>query len=581
MSDIDLTKLTDAQLGALKMAGGDLTKLPDAMLMSLKESQSPKAEPGMVDKALDKVNTGVNWAGTQLTKGFNTLLGLPADVQGLGNAGAKMALEAVLGPGKAKQPMTNTMPGAADLNKAVFQGLGVPEVNAADNPALTLTKPFGLDAKINLGSMLDAGAQAIPSMLSGGPVTAIPGFFGGVGSDAAGQATAGTPYEIPARIAGGVAGYKLGQRGVTPLPSNLTPQQQQNVEVARELGIPMTVGQETGRGRRIESVVGRFPTSEGRMSSFSDQQRRAINQKALQTTGTAGDRVDPGTINSGFDRLGQEFSRLSQGRTIELRPDFYNRVGRSVADYTENTLPSDVSRAVTRRWNDIQSIPPAGGSPYPAITSEQYQEFRRSISTAAADATDPAVRRTLREMRTALDDAMESSLPAADAEAWRTARTQYGNLKTVSKAAASGTQDSRSAGDLSPGALTSAVRQSRGTDQFARGQTPLNDLARVADYLADTRPNSGTPERLAMQAAITGTPITAGYALGGVPGAVTAGVGMMAPNVVARAMTGTGGFGWLRDYLANQATRDQLGLKSVPFALLPGASNTPRLENRR
>ena len=92
-----------------------------------------------------------------------------------------------------------------------------------------------------------------------------------------------------------------------------------------------------------------------------------------------------------------------------------------------------------------------------------------------------------------------------------------------------------------------------------------------------------------MQTMISGG---AGLGAAGVAGAGATGVlnpavalpiaaGMAAPNIMARAMTGTGGFGWLRDYLANQATRDQLGLKSVPFALLPGASNTPRLENRR
>lgn len=575
MSDIDLTKLTDAQLGALKMVGGDLTKLPDAMLMSLKESQGPKAEPGMVDKALDKVNTGVNWAGTQLTKGVNTLLGLPADVQGLGNAGAKMVLEAVLGPGQAKRPMTNTMPGAADLNKLVFQGLGVPEVNAADNPALTLNKPFGLDAKVNLGSMLDAGAQAIPSMLSGGMATAVPGFVGGVGSDAAGQAAAGTPYEIPARIAGGVAGYKVGQRAVTPLPANLTDEQQRLVNITRDAGIPMTVGQETGRGRAIESALSRFPTSQGRMADFSDLQNTGINNVALQQAGAIGDRLDPTTMNRVIRETSDAFNAArNNSGNVRLNGDFFRSLEQTVGRYLENTPAAAQTPAIANRAADFVN---AGRE----LTGTQYQEFRRTLNDAAQNVGDVGARRALQGMRNALDDAMEASLPAAQAEAWRNVRQHWANLKILTRAAAGGTADSRNAGNLSPSALSMALRQRQGADRFSSTEGGMNDIARLASYLADTRPNSGTPQTLAMQSMFAGGPVGAGYAVGGVPGAL-AGAGIAAtPNVMARAMTGTGGFGWLRDYLANQATRDQLGLRSVPFALLPGASNTPRLENRR
>ncbi len=91
---------------------------------------------------------------------------------------------------------------------------------------------------------------------------------------------------------------------------------------------------------------------------------------------------------------------------------------------------------------------------------------------------------------------------------------------------------------------------------------------------------------------MTGGPIGAGFALGGVPGAAIAGGAMAAPNVMARAMTGQGWAtpaGWalplpasvLRKYLANQATTPQLGMRGVPFALAPGIATMPRLENRQ
>lgn len=575
--DLDLTKLTDAQLGALKMVGGDLTKLPDAMLLSMQESQSAKpAEKGTVDSALEKLNTGINWAGTQLTKGVTGLAGLPTAVQELGNAGTKAVLEKVLGPGRAASPMTNAMPSAADFNNSIFKGLGVPEVNAADNPALTLNKPFGIDGKVNVGSMLDAGVQAIPSMLSGGVSTAVPGFVGGAASDAAGQATAGTPWEIPARIAAGVGGYKVGQRAVTPLPANLSAEEARLVELAKDKGIPLTVGQETGRGRGVESALSRFPTSQGRMADFADKQNLGVNKAALAEAGAVGDRLDPTTMNRVIKGASNDFEAAKNASgNVDLTPTFFRDLNKTLTAYLDNTPAGAQVPAVGKRAADFVN------QPGHTLTGQQYQEFRRTLNDAAASITDVGASRALQGMRSALDDAMAASLPADQAAAWNEVRKNWANLKILTKASASGTVDSRNAGNLSPSSLSMALRSRQGADRFSSTEGGLNDVARVASYLSDTRPNSGTPATLGMQSMFAGGPVGAGYLAGGLPGAA-AGAGVAAlPNVAARAMTGSQGFGWLRNYLANQATTDQLGLKGIPFGLLPGISTMPRLENRK
>jgi hypothetical protein len=563
-----------------------------------------KPESGTFSNAAEKVNTGVNWLGTQLTKGVTGVLGAPSALGELGRQAAGYLGEKVGVPeaGRAagavfKNMMTfgGVTPTTEGLNRAVFKEAGVPEVNAADNPNLMLKNPLGLGRDINAGAVLDAGVQAIPGMMmlpgaaqvAGGAraaSVAVPAVAGGSASELAGQYAKDTPYEIPARLAGGLAGAMAGSRAVTPLPANLTPEQARNVAAARDLGIPMTVGQETGRFRGVESALSRFPTSRYLMMDAGDRQRQAINTAALARTGTQGNRVDPGTIDDAFTRLSGEFDQLTQGQNVQLRPDFYNRVGRAAAEYTQNALPSDISPAVTRRLNDFWNLRPAQGQAFPELTSRQYQEFRRSVSTAAADAGDPAVRRVLRDMRGALDEAMEASLPADRAEAWRTAREHWGNLKTLSAASAAGTQESRAAGNLSPGALTSAVRRSRGTDNFARGNSPMDDISRVGDYLADTIPNSGTPQTAMMQTMLTGGPLAGAYAVGGIPAAALVGASMAAPNLLARAMAGTRGTGWLRDYLANQTMANaypQVGNQRLAGILARGAVPTvPRLENR-
>lgn len=594
MSDLDLTKLTDAQLGALKMVGGDLTKLPDKMLADMSAAQKG-SEPSTASKVMGGVNTVVNTIGTGLTKGVTQALGTPDLVGELGKRGAEWIGAKVGAPEtgkniggafKANMTLGGLMPTTEGLNKSIFNGLGVPEVNAGDNPALTLHKPLGLPGDVNLGKMLDMGLQAIPSALAGGPSAAIPGFIGGATSEAAGQATAGTPYEIPARFIGGFGGYKAGQRIATPLPANLTAEEARLVQLAKDKDIPLSVGQETGRGRGVESALARFPTSQGKMAAFADEQNTAINKDALKSVGATGERLDPTTMNSVIKNASNEFeaAKNSSGN-VKLDKGFFQDLNKTITGYLDNTPAAAQTPSVTKRAADFVN------QPGHTLTGEQYQEFRRTLNDASQSVTDVGASRALRGMRNALDDAMGASLPADQAQAWKDVRRNWANLKVLTKAAAGGTVDSRTAGNLSPSALSMALRSQQGADRFSSTTGGLNDTARLAAYLADTRPNSGTPSTMAMQSMITGTPVAAGALAGGLPGAAIAGGAMAAPNILARAMTGQGfatplgalaplPADWLRKYLANQAQAPQMGVFGTPLALAPGVT-TMRLEDRR
>lgn len=536
--------------------------------------------PSAAAKVGAAINTGVDWAGTQLWKGTNALLGAPADLSNLGQRGMHYLFEKAVGPAPAIPAHENVMPGSADLNNLVFGTLGQKEVNAGDNPALTLTDPLGIPGKVNVGKMLDAGMQAVPGAIAL-KAAAIPSMVGGATSEAAGQATEGSPWEIPARIAAGVLGYRAGQKVQTPLPASLTDEQARLVQLAKDKGIPLTVGQETGRGRGVESAIARFPTSQGRMAAFADEQNQAINRDALSQAGATGERLDPTTMNRVVREASNDFEAAKNASgNVDLTPNFFRDLNKTITSYLDNTPAAAQTPSVMKRAADFVS------QPGHTLTGEQYQEFRRTLNEAAQSVGDVGARRALQGMRNALDDAMTASLPADQAAAWREVRKNWTNLKILTKAAAGGTADSRNAGNLSPSALSTALRARQGVDRFASTEGGLNDTARLASYLADTRPNSGTPQTLAMQSMLTGGPVAGGYAFGGVPGALAAGAGMVAPNLVARAMTGTGGAGWLRNYLANQSQADQglLSMRTAPFALAPGVLTLPpqrRLESRQ
>lgn len=547
------------------------------------------------DSALDFVNRNViNPIGTGLTKGTTAMLGAPRMAADLLQAGATWAGDKLgapetgrkIGAGARFIIPGGTGPSTEDYNRAIFGSLAVPEENFGDKPALTLTNPFGMEGKVNVGKMMDTGIQAIPGALAlGGGV--LPSVMGGVTSEAAGQATQGTPYELPARIVGSLPGAWVGSKLTTPLPANLSPEQQRMVEIARERNIPLTVGQETGRGRGVESALSRFPTSEGVMRRAGDAQQQAINREALSEMNAVGNRVDPETMR----RVGREASdRFNAARNasgdVTLRPDFYNRTNQIVAQYADDVPAGNQVRAVFQsldNFMDPKLMRP--GASYPTLSPTQYQEFRRNLTDTVERVADPTARRALQGVRESLDDAMQASLPADQAAAWQQARRDWANFKIISQAASGGTVESRQAGNLSPSSLTQALRTRQGADRFARTEGGMNDVARVAGYLADTRPNSGTPQTLMTQGAIVGAarggPITEtlrdAAALTGIP------------NTLARAMTGQG---WatplgpllplpasvVRNYLANQAQPNRLeAVSRVPFALAPGLLTDQRV----
>jgi hypothetical protein len=569
-------------------------------------------ESSAVGGAMDAVNTGVNWLGTQLTKGATGVLGAPSALGELGRQGAGYLGEKVGVPeaGRVAGALFKNMmtfggvtPTTEGLNRAVFKDAGVPEVNAADNPNLMLKNPLGLGRDINAGAVLDAGVQAIPGMMmlpgaaqvAGGAraaSVAVPAVAGGSASELAGQYAKDTPYEIPARLAGGLAGALLGSRAVTPLPARLTDEQARLVQIADKANVPLTVGQRTGRLRGVESALARFPTSAGQFANAADDQAVALNKLALSQMKAPEDitRLDPTSMTRAFSKASNEFEAAKNASgSIKLNPDFYQRVQKIGADYAESTPASSQIAAVARRVDDFFDPKLMKGGAYPELSGQQYQEFRRALNTAAQNTkSDPTARNALKDLRGALDDAMEASLPADKAERWRTVRKNWAALKTLSKATAGGSQDSRTAGNLSPNALTQALRQSQGVDRFATTEGGLNDVARLASYLADTRPNSGTPQTLMTQNMLSLGALAggggAGFLAGGIPGAAAVGVGLATPNALARAMTGSRGAGWLRDYLANQTMPNaypQVGYRGLAETLARGSvPAVPRLENR-
>lgn len=160
------------------------------------DTVSDAAEAGF-----DALNTGVNYAGTQLVKTGTGLLGVPrAASDGVRWVGekARTPLSAIpfLGP---YASVGSKLPSGEEMSKAFFDTTGAPETK--------------LDGVVPGGKIIDSTVQGVMSVpLAGG--TGVPalmaGAFGGAGSEIAGQLAEGTKWEVPARIGGALLGAGSG-----------------------------------------------------------------------------------------------------------------------------------------------------------------------------------------------------------------------------------------------------------------------------------------------------------------------------------------------------------------------------------
>jgi hypothetical protein len=153
-------------------------------------------------------------------------------------------------------------------------------------------------------------------------------------------------------------------------------------------------------------------------------------------------------------------------------------------------LSPDEARPLLNQINNIISKVGDDG----AIIGSAYQNARRLAGNLSAK---PGVSPLARELREALDDALQGSASKAEVDAIKLARKQYRNLMRIQESI--GTTE---LGDISIPRLAQATstKRERGAALMNRGDAELARLARSANTMRDAFPQSGTAPRAALQA---------------------------------------------------------------------------------
>lgn len=375
------------------------------------------------------------------------------------------------------------------------------------------------------------------------------GALPGAASEVAGQMTEGTAAEPYARIAAAMlapAAPAVASRMISPM--RVAPERLAAAKVLQAEGVRPTAGQLTGSNRLkyMESEMGG-----NKAAQMIDDQAESFTNAAMRKAGSSG-RATPENMTALNQRLSQGFDDVSARNTVAFDQGIASDISGTMREYTK-VLPTEQRKIVGDLAQDIVDRFKAGGG---ALPGAEYQAIRSRLTKRAFNARtgDPELADAYRGLRDALDKGMERSINPADAGKWTQLRKEYGNMKTLERAA-SGGGEAAALGLISPAKLRQAATTgNRGG--YVRGEGDFAELSRAGNALLTPLPNSGTAGRMSARNLGANIATLAGGAAGaGVSGnnPMATVAGMMLGNALPGAAGSALMSKWGQRYLTNQA----------------------------
>ncbi len=412
--------------------------------------------------------------------------------------------------GKGMQQIYNTVTGDKGANETLAAEAAFDDkVYAKLKKERPLATGFG-EALPSLAIPGGVGATAAGTAVKLGAVAAVPAAleYGSAKERFQNAATAATSAVI-----GGVAVPKLldvtgniiGKATDRLIEGKVAPAVKALSEEAARLGIPVSRSQlsDSKFVKTLASVVDTMPFSGA--TKTAENQQKAFNRAVAYTFGENTDTITRGVYASARERLGKEFERLSSKNDLNVTPTLMSDVN-DVILRSSKYAKDETGRAVLNLARDLRSKMDTTAMTVPGKT---YQSIDSEISRLLKGAQgDTAL--YLGELQEALRKGMDASMVnSADAAAWKVARQQYANLKTIRDIVAKEGAD----GNITPALLMSRLNASNsGKESMAKGtRGQIGDIAAIGkQFMRPAVPNSGTAQRMAALGLLGG----GGYAVG-------------------------------------------------------------------
>lgn len=308
--------------------------------------------------------------------------------------------------------------------------------------------------------------------------------------------------------AGGAAGHGIGGMVSSLIkPSGVgTTVSKEAIDAAKRVGFKPLAGQATQNPAmmNVENYLARSPGSSGTMARLHEANTKALNAAAARSIGERADDVGEKVLSAAEGRIGGEFSRLQQVTAPQLGTDFVDALVKieqnnaARGPFRDSAIDSVLDKAM-----DLAAKGNLSGTAYKEIRTELSNQATRAFK--GGDAT---LGQAIKGVREALDEAAEKSLSKADREAWRLAREQWGNWKTLTKGMVA------EGGNVSPARAAAQLRAKSPGFRTGAVNGPLVDVARIGEaFKTAQNPNSGQlVQQMLYGNPFTGIPLAAGNA---------------------------------------------------------------------
>jgi hypothetical protein len=369
-----------------------------------------------------------------------------------------------------------------------------------------------------VGQFAKAGgmAQKIGSALSSQPALQL---ASGAAGGSVTQATDNPWLGMAASLAVPAA-VSIGRGLISPGAGvAMNPETKRLAGVAAAENIPLTPGQITDSRplKTMESVFNTLPLTAGPQAKVVEAQRTAFNQAVLGKAGTSADLATPDVVRGTLDRAGGVIRDISNRTTMQLDPAGMQAVNDIAREVTKTYTPEVSKPIVSRIMQFIDKV----DTKKMTVEGKQFAALDSALAAEASSATNGNVRRLIGDLRENLRGMMDRSISPRDAENWKIARRDYAIGSTI-KDTMNRPNIPGTAGHISPAGLAAELASGPQAN-YAMGRGGLNDLARVGKaFVQESIPNSGTPERMAMQGLLTGSTMSGAMMSGANPGTTAA-----------------------------------------------------------
>lgn len=359
-----------------------------------------------------------------------------------------------------------------------------------------------------------------------------------------------------------------------PIKNALSPVDARAVATLKSAGIPLDAAQASGsqRATQIKRFLSDNPlTSAGQQRQY-EKTAAGFTRAALKSIGEAADVADDEVLGRASTRIGKVFDDISKRNAIKIGDDVLDDLV-AISQQANATLEQPQARLIQNQIDEVISKAAETGE----LIGPAYQNIKSNLDLLT-NSNQPGVKHWAATLRGKLDDALQNSVSAADYDALKNARKEYGALSRIVESV--NPDGNISASKLYNATNVKAFGQKKAMATGIR-QTQLQKLAKAGKrIIPDHFPNSGTPARAALQLLLPGA-IGAGYgaAQGGDLGDIAkygAG-GIAAPFLLQKAMNNPSAVQYLTRGLQGPARNALLASSKTPASMIFRAAPTAGL----